>query len=391
MLDAPAATPYTWASCSPIDGPMKDVIIVGGGIIGMLSARFLHEAGLDVMLVDQGELGHESTWAGGGILSPLYPWRYDPAISILSRYGQQHYPALCETLKAETGVDPQWIQSGLLFTDDSDLAAAQQWAETFACELQHLPDPASLHACEPQLAEDFARGMFLPEVAQMRNPRIAHALRTSLRLLPITLAEFTQVTALETSDGQVTGVRIGDEVIHANRVILAGGAWTGLFPEMQSLSVQIRPVRGQIILFRGGRGLLKRIVMHEGRYLIPRNDGRILCGSTLEMQGFDKQTTDAVQEELRETACRIMPALRDLPVLNHWSGLRPGSPNGVPYIGEHPDIAGLYVNAGHYRYGVTMGLASVQMLTDMMLGKAPAIDPAPFRLDAPREPTAEFR
>jgi glycine oxidase len=370
---------------------MKDVIIVGGGIIGMLTARFLHQAGLDVMLVDQGELGSESTWAGGGILSPLYPWHYSPAISVLAQYGQQRYPTLCQTLQAETDIDPQWIRSGLLFTDDQELAAAQAWAQAFGYDLQHLPNAAAMQECEPQLAATFQHGMFLPEIAQMRNPRIAHALRTSLRLLPITLAEYAQVTGLETTEGRIIGVRMGEEVFKARKVILTAGAWTGLFPEMQSVQVNIRPVLGQMILFRGPKDLLKRIVLYEGRYLIPREDGRILCGSTLEMNGFDKHMTDAACEELRETACSIMPALRDLPITNHWSGLRPGSPNGVPYIGEHPEIAGLYVNAGHYRYGVTMGLGSVQMLTDMMLGKTPCIDPTPYRLDAVRTPTAEWQ
>jgi len=117
---------------------MKDAIIVGGGILGMLTARSLHQAGLKVMIIDQGELGKESTWAGGGILSPLYPWRYPDSISQLAQYGQQHYPALCATVREETGIDPQWIRSGLLFTDDSEYAAARTWADTWGYELQHL-------------------------------------------------------------------------------------------------------------------------------------------------------------------------------------------------------------------------------------------------------------
>lgn len=369
---------------------MKDAIIVGGGILGMLTARFLHEAGMKVMIIEQGELGKESTWAGGGILSPLYPWRYPDAISRLTQYSQQHYPALCDTLQAATGIDPQWIRSGLVFTDANDSAKAQAWAQTWGYALQALNSGDEIHTCEPQLAESFQQGMFMPDIAQMRNPRIADSLRTSLRLLPIEIAEHYPVTGLETANGRVTGVQLGNEVFKANNVILTTGAWTGLFPEMQALNVDIRPVQGQMILFRGAKGLLKRIVLHEGRYLIPRQDGRILCGSTLEMRGFDKQTTAAGLNELRETAYAIMPALRDLPINNHWSGLRPGSPNGVPYIDEHPEITGLYVNAGHYRYGVTMALASVQLLTDVMLGRTPCIDPAPYRLDAVREPSAEF-
>jgi len=357
----------------------------------MLTTRFLHEAGLNVMLVDQGELGHESTWAGGGIVSPLYPWRYSPAVSRLARYSQQHYPALCAKLTEETDVDPQWVRSGLLFTEDSEFAAASAWAQTFGYNLQHLQSADALQGCEPQLDTGFQRGLFFPELGQVRNPRIAHSLRTSLRLHPITLAEHSRVDELCTRNGRVTGVQIGSQTFNAGKVIVTAGAWTGLFPDMQALKVDIRPVLGQMILFRGKRGLLKRIVLNEGRYLIPRLDGRILCGSTLEMNGFNKRTTDAARDDLRESAYRLMPALRDLPITNHWSGLRPGSPDGVPYIGEHPDISGLYVNAGHYRNGVVLGLASVQLLTDLVLGTEPCVDPAPYRLEVARHPTAEFR
>ncbi|MEB4592559.1 glycine oxidase ThiO [Candidatus Thiothrix sp. Deng01] len=370
---------------------MKDAIIVGGGLLGMLTARSLHKAGLKVMIIDQGELGSESTWAGGGIVSPLYPWRYPAAVSQLARYSQQHYPTLCATLREETGVDPQWIRSGLLFAEDEEYPAAQEWAQTWGYGLQHLTTAEALATCEPQLADSFRSGLFFPELGQVRNPRIAHALRTSLRLLPVTIAEHYPVTGLETANGRVTGVRLGDEVFHADNVILTTGAWTGLFPEMQALKVDVRPVLGQMILFRGPRGLLQRIVLSQGRYLIPRKDGRILCGSTVEMRGFDKHTTAAAHAELKAAAYAIMPALRDLPIPNHWSGLRPGSPNGVPYIDEHPDIAGLYVNAGHYRNGVVLGLASVQLLVDRILGNKPCLDPSPYRLDAVRTPTAEFR
>lgn len=369
---------------------MKDAIIVGGGILGMLTARALHAAGMKVMLIDQGELGKESTWAGGGILSPLYPWRYPDAVSRLTQHSLQHYPALCAALQEATGIDPQWIPSGLLMTEVDELIRAQAWAQTWGYDLQPLHSVAQMQACEPQLATTFQHGMFMPAIGQVRNPRIADALRTSLRLLPIEIAEHYPVTDLKTANGRVTGVQLGNDVFTANTVILTTGAWTGLFPDMQALKVDIRPVQGQMILFRGPKGLLKRIVLHEGRYLIPRQDGRILCGSTLEMRGFDKRTTAEGLEALRATAYAIMPALRDLPINHHWSGLRPGSPSGVPYIDQHPDIAGLYVNAGHYRYGVTMALASVELLTDMVLGRTPCLDPTPYRLDAVRTPTAEW-
>lgn len=369
---------------------MKDAIIVGGGLLGMLTTRMLHAAGLDVMIIDQNELGKESTWAGGGIVSPLYPWRYPAAVSRLALYSQRYYPQLCAELQAETSIDPQWQRSGLLFTDDNEITEAQAWAQQYGYHLEHLQSAQAMQDCEVQVSDTFERGLFFPELGQVRNPRISYALRSSLRLKPVTIAEYAKIQGIVVENGRVTGVRSGNDVFKANKVIITAGAWSGLFPELQAMQVKVSPVLGQMIMFRGPRGLLNRIVLHEGRYLIPRNDGRILCGSTLEMNGFDKRTSDEAREALRESACEIMPALKDIPLTHHWAGLRPGSPNGVPYIAEHPEIEGLYVNTGHYRNGVVLGLASVQLLTDLILGRQPCVDPIPYRLSVPRIPTAEF-
>lgn len=367
---------------------MKDIIIVGGGLIGMLTARTLQDAGLNILLIDQHELGKESSWAGGGILSPLYPWRYPTPVSLLSRYGHDHYAALCDDLRAETQVDPQWQQSGLLIPDTQEHDAAQQWADTFDYGLHVLDNAKAVQDCEPQLATGFESGLFMPDIAQVRNPRLVRALSASLRQRPLLIAEHNPVKELIIEKGKVQGVKIGDQAFYAEKVIITAGAWTSLFPELTQLTV--KPVMGQMILFRGEPNVLNRIILHDGHYLIPRKDGRILCGSTLEMNGFSKQTTETAFEALHQIALSLMPALDGVPIRNHWAGLRPGSPDGVPYIGEHPEIEGLFVNAGHYRYGVTMGLGSVQLLVDQLFGRESFVDPALYRLDMKREPTAEF-
>jgi glycine oxidase len=339
------------------------------------------------MLIERGELGRESTWAGGGILSPLYPWRYPDAVSVLAKASQQQYPDLCQALLAETGVNPQYRPSGLLYAEDSELTAAKQWARHYGYQLEHLSSLAEMQVCESQVNTHLTHGIYLPEIAQVRNPRIAHALRSSLRLRPITLAEFSPVNELLIENAQVVGVRVGHSVFKAGKVIVTAGAWTSLFPQLQLPSIKIEPVLGQMILFRGEKGLLKRIVMHEGRYLIPRKDGRILCGSTLEYQGFQKHTTEQAKQALRDFAYDLVPALRGLPVLNHWCGLRPSSPNGIPYIGEHPTIKGLYVNAGHYRNGVVLSPASVELLNALVLEQTPQLDPIPYSLMTERAPS----
>jgi glycine oxidase len=163
-------------------------------------------------------------------------------------------------------------------------------------------------------------------------------------------------------------------------VVVAGGAWSGELLKTAGVSLPMAPVRGQMLLFRAAPGLLKRMVMRHYRYLIPRRDGRILAGSTLEQVGFDKATTRSAAEKLHRAALELVPALEDCPVEHHWTGLRPGNLSGVPYIGEHPAWKGLYVSTGHYRNGVVLAPASARLLADMALSRPHSLDPAPYAL-----------
>ncbi|OOG23985.1 glycine oxidase ThiO [Thioalkalivibrio denitrificans] len=359
---------------------MTDCIVVGGGLIGMLTARFLHDAGLEVTVLERGETGREASWAGGGILSPLYPWRYPDPVTVLARHTQDAYPAFAAELHAETGVDPEWTRSGMLVLDAGEEAAACGWAERFAVGLEIL-DGAGVHACEPVLRSATGTGLWLPSIAQVRNPRLVRALRDSLVRRGIAIREHSPVEALCVDRRGITGVRTPKGEIHARRVLIAGGAWSaGLMPE-GGPALPVVPVRGQMILFRAPPGLMQRIVLSGGRYLIPRRDGRILMGSTLEYVGFRKETTGDARAELLAAAATLVPALADAPVEHHWSGLRPGSPTGVPYIGEHPGCPGLFVNAGHFRNGVVLSLASCRLAADLVAGTEPMFDAAPYRLD----------
>jgi glycine oxidase len=143
----------------------------------------------------------------------------------------------------------------------------------------------------------------------------------------------------------------------------------------------VEPVRGQMILFRASPGLLTRVVLDQGRYIIPRRDGHILMGSTVEHVGYDKRTTESAREELVAAALKLVPGLADAEVVKHWSGLRPGSPDGVPFIGPHPAIEGLFVNTGQYRNGVVMGLASCELASYHMTGRTPVLDVTPYLLE----------
>lgn len=360
-----------------------DCIVIGAGASGLLVARRLARAGLKLVVLERGAIGRESSWAGGGILSPLYPWRYDPAVNALAGWSQRAFAQLSAELHAATGIDPEWTPNGMLYLGGLETEAARAWAAAQGASLEALTPPDA-RGLEPRLARQQQCALWMAQIAQVRNPRLMQALALEARQLGIDVREHVEVHGPAIQSGRVRGVRSSAGRFEAPRVVVATGAWTGALLAGLPQPPAIAPVRGQMIVFRAEPGWLTRIVMRDAHYLIPRRDGRILAGSTVEFVGFDKSTTDDAYRTLHAAALAIAPGLADFPVEHHWSGLRPGAPAGIPYIGEHPDIGGLYVNAGHYRNGLVTGPASAQLLANLILDETPILDPAPYGLSAGR-------
>ncbi len=367
---------------------MNKIIIIGAGIIGMLTARLLVKAGVSVTIIEQGYAGQESSWAGGGIISPLYPWRYSGSVTSLAQWGQIHYPALLEEIKQNSGIDPEYIQSGLLYLDiENELPQAIDWEKKYNYSFEAFSGEA-LKNIEPGL--DYSsfgadkQGWFSETIAQVRNPRLVRALREDLLKLGVTIEQQTQAHSFIKQGERLQGVLTDKGAFYADQVVLAGGAWSARLLEQSLKTPKIAPVKGQMIVFKAKPGVVSRIVLSKGRYVIPRQDGRVVLGSTLEFNDFDKSTSAEVLEELKQESYRIIPALRDYPVEKQWAGLRPGSIDGVPYIGEHPQLKNLYVNAGHFRNGVVIGLASCQLLVNQLLGQKSIVDPSPYCLTGER-------
>lgn len=358
---------------------MIDFIVVGGGLSGMLVARELINGGASVALLERGDLGKEASWAGGGILSPLYPWRYPDAVTALSQWSQRHFPELASELAQETGIDPEWLRSGLLVTEQAESSSAISWAQRWDVSVSMLAGN-HLADLEPGLALPVNEGgIWLPEVAQIRNPRLLKALARSLELRGVLIKTHTEVLGFVESGDKVQGVRTSDETVWAGGVVLTAGAWTTSLLGSLAASWEIVPVRGQMLLFHSRPGQVRHIVLRGDHYLVPRRDGRVLAGSTVEYVGFDKSTTHQAYDELHAVAVALIPSLSQCPVERHWAGLRPGTPQGIPFIGPCPEKRGLHINAGHFRNGVVMGPASARLLADMILGRQPIVDPDPYR------------
>jgi glycine oxidase len=343
-----------------------DCIVVGGGMLGMLTARGLKKEGLNVAILERGDAGRESSWAGGGILSPLFPWRYPDAISELVVWSQRYYPHLIDELLHDTGIDAEWVRSGLLLLNTAMDSGIRSWADRYAGAIETV-SPAWVSESDPEIVQAREESVFLPLVAQIRNPLLCAALAQSIRKQGIEFLEQTEVTGLNITSDRIQGVQTSQGDYHADRVVIASGAWSSRVMQLAGLELAVEPVRGQMIMFETRPGLLRHITLHEDYYLIPRQNGLVLIGSTLEYTGFNKETTGEAREWLFERATRLAPVLADYEVIRHWAGLRPGTSDGIPFIGEHPGIDGLFVNAGHFRNGVVMAPGSAQLLVDILL------------------------
>ncbi len=360
----------------------SDITLIGGGALGLLTAREFYAAGATVTVIDQGFMGKESSWAGGGILLPLYPWRQHHAISDLVKQSFSLYPALATELIDDTGINPEWHPCGLLITQNPDCVAARDWCNHYGVAYQ----PAN-NAMLAGLNTTPNHPLWLPDIAQIRNPRLIKSLKQDLLQKGVRLIENCEVSGINLDQGKIKSVSTSAGNLAINQLIITAGAWTAkvidqLLPSLRADKPKIAPVKGQMVLFAAEPDTLKTIVLDGEHYLIPRRDGHILAGSTVEQnEAFDKTPTPAGKTELGEFALNLLPSLKNFPLVNHWAGLRPGTPNGIPYIDKHPEIENLSINAGHFRNGLAMAPASAQLIADLILDRQTSINPEPYRLD----------
>jgi len=328
----------------------SDIVIVGGGIIGLYSAYLLALKGINLTIIDRGEFGHESTWAAGGILSPLLPWDYDEDILYLTRGASHTYRSLSQILLEQSKYDIEYWRCGLSVIT-SDVQKIKKW-----CDLNKYLYNTST---------DNESHIHLPDVVQLRSPTLIKALVKQLDTLGVKLLANTNVTCCDIKNNQVVGVNTTSGKINTPILIWAAGAWTPeLFTDDTKISTpNISPIKGQVIALQSQRVKLDTIFFKDSHYLIPRRDGLILAGSTLEDDGYDRSISNNARNLLWQKSLEIMPELKDSIISHQWAGLRPGTYKGAPpTIGPHPNIQGLYFNCGHFRYGITMAPKSAEIL-----------------------------
>ena len=373
---------------------MTDCCIIGGGIIGLSIARELAGRGLSVRVLARDASRDTASWAAAGIFPPAPDFAAASANERLTAYSDRLHRTWAEELRSETGIDNELEQCGGLHLarDERGIARLRDsqsaWlAKGALCDWLTGPD---LAAQEPALRAaveqgQIVGGLLLSEEMRIRPPRHLDALYQSCRMRGVEIVPAADVREIDVRNGRIERLVIGHaddstttDTIQADRYCLAAGAWSGHLAASLGLQIETRPIRGQIALLRLPEQVLSRVVNVGLEYLVPRADGRLLIGSTIEDAGFEKITTPQTIQRLLEFAERLLGPLPDATLEQSWAGLRPGSVDGLPFVGAAPACSNAFVAAGHFRAGLHQSTGTAVMLADLITGRTPALDPTPF-------------
>lgn len=362
----------------------SDVLIVGGGIVGCAVALELARAGRSTVVVERGEPGREATWAAGGMLSPLAEAPGPGPFLDLGLASLERYPAFVRSVEEASGRRVDFRRDGKLVLardadEESRLRARREWIAEHGPDVRWL-DAAGVRRREPLLTDEIRGALFLGDEARVDNRLLGTAIAEAARRGGAGFRTGATARRILLRGGRVRGVRLADgATLEATRVVVAAGAWSGLLEGLPR-RLPVRPVRGQMVAVAPDVDGLSTVVDGGSAYLVPRRDGRIVAGSTMEDVGFRSTPTAEGIAGLLGRVMQVAPALADAEVLETWAGLRPGTPDGLPVLGPDPEVEGLVYATGHFRNGILLAPATAACLAPVLTGEGrPPVDLAPFR------------
>lgn len=358
-----------------------DVVVIGGGVIGLATADALARDGASVALLERAQCGRESSWAGAGIIQSGSWHRQDPLVQ-MQRECVRRYGEFAADLRERTGVDPEYVRCGsmeILIADQqfrmakSEAKIAGRFDEEYGLRVLELLTPEQACAREPAVTGDSLGAKYDATTGQVRSPRLLAALRAACLREKVQIVEDCEVKGLIVQGGRVTGVRTVQGTRAAGHVVLAAGCWSSRLDEYLTAIMPTTPVRGQVLLLKLPAAPFAHVIERGRCYLVPRRDGYIVVGATQEPDaGFDKTNTAGGVQQLLENAIRLAPPVAEASLEQTWAGLRPGTPDGRPYIGPVPGMDGLIAATGHFRSGLTMTPVTARIVADLVVrGKTP--------------------
>ncbi|HEY3324403.1 MAG TPA: FAD-dependent oxidoreductase [Planctomycetota bacterium] len=375
-----------------------DVLIIGGGVIGLSVAEAALRRGLSVTLLERERLGSRASWAGAGMLQchprPSHK-RQSPDHVDLTLASIRLHEQWAARLIEETEIDPQFWRCGTveLFTAEeaADVERLLQGAAQRGIRTQRL-SRTEVKALEPALGDlpEVAEGILFPDDAQVRPPRLLKALAFSVRQQQANVKEGVAVADLWIENGRALGAIAMDGTRHAaGSVVVCAGAWAGRLPGLAQVLPRIgkvEPVRGQVACYsslesgslESGVSGPSHVINFHGQYLVPRRDGVLLAGSTTEKVGFESTTTELGIGALRQFAARMLPALNGVTPVQAWADLRPGLKGTHPMLGPVRGVSGLFVAAGHYKNGLCLAPVSGEAIAALLAGQEPPLPVEPW-------------
>ena len=358
---------------------MPDVIVIGGGVIGLLCARELRQRGRDVTLLERDRPGRQASWASAGILSVAAPQDESPAAR-LKRLSAELYPGLVAELRDESGVDAEYTWHGQLVpafseTEVRELRLEAALERSLGLETEFLQAP-DLRPLEPSLGPSVVGGQLRPG-GQIDNRRLCRALEIANRRAGVKIVSGAAATAVIRLGDGVTGVRTLAGEFLAPVVVNAAGSWSGQVSGCEPVA-PVAPQRGEILaLDQSAVGLTRVVTKRNDPYLVPRADGRLIVGATRQYVGYDSSFTAGGLAWLLSEAISMIPALSACPVQELWTGFRPNSMDGLPLIGQGA-LEGLFFATGHGPSGIAPAPATARLLAALVEGEPPPVPAEPF-------------
>jgi len=346
-----------------------DVVVVGGGVIGLTIARALALRGVrDVCLVERGSLGTEASFAAAGMLLPQVEADAQDEFFNLACQSRDLYPAFAAALRDETGIDVELDTTGTLYLaltdhDYEEIKKRYDWQTRAGLSIEIL-SVEQARELEPCISEATLGALRFPKDIQVENRRLLSALANSVKKLGVEIATQTSVDSLIIEEGHVRGVQTSRGAISSPTVVIAAGTWSSFIKTApQSPVPAIEPVRGQMVCLEAKPQVTRHVIYSPRGYIVPRQDGRLLAGSTSEHAGFAKCVTAGGIATILQNAIEISPAISDLPVIDTWAGLRPRAADGLPVIGPCVEIDGLFYATGHYRNGILLAPLTGELIS----------------------------
>jgi glycine oxidase len=344
-----------------------DVVVIGGGVIGLTIARALVLQDVrDVCLLERGGLGTEASFAAAGMLAPQAEADGHDDFFDLACQSRDLYPSFAAALREETGIDVELDTNGTLYLalsdhDHEEIEKRYEWQSRAGLPVELLTT-AEARELEPCISESTRGALRFPKDIQVENRRLLTALANSVAKLGVAIATQTSVESVIVAGNRVTGVNTSRGAVNCSVVVVAAGTWTSFIKGPPQIPI-VEPIRGQMVCLEAKPQLTRHIIYSPRGYIVPRQDGRLLAGSTSEHAGFARCVTAGGISTILRNALDISPLIADLPVVDTWAGLRPKAAGGLPVLGPCGEIDGLFCATGHYRNGILLAPVTGELIS----------------------------